>query len=63
MEGATMDFSLTLEQQQIRDAIAKLCAQFDDAYWLEKDRSGGFPHELHTALAQAGWLGIATPAE
>jgi acyl-CoA dehydrogenase len=58
-----MDFSLTLEQQQIRDAIAKLCAQFDDAYWLEKDRSGGFPHELHTALAQAGWLGIATPAE
>jgi acyl-CoA dehydrogenase len=58
-----MDFSLTLEQQQIRDAIAKLCARFDDAYWLEKDRSGEFPHELHAALAQAGWLGIATPAE
>jgi acyl-CoA dehydrogenase len=58
-----MDFSLTLEQQQIRDAIAKLCAQFDDAYWLEKDRSGAFPHELHAALAHAGWLGIAVPAE
>ena len=58
-----MDFSLTPEQQQIRDAIAKLCAQFDDAYWLEKDRSGEFPHELHSALAQAGWLGIAVPSD
>ena len=58
-----MDFSLSAEQQQIRDSIAKLCAQFDDAYWLEKDRSGDFPHELHGALAQAGWLGIAMPEE
>jgi acyl-CoA dehydrogenase len=58
-----MDFSLTQEQQQIRDSIRKLCAPFDDAYWLEKDRSGDFPHELHAALAQAGWLGIAMPEE
>ncbi len=58
-----MDFSLTQEQQQIADSIRKLCAPFDDAYWLEKDRSGDFPHELHAALAQAGWLGIAMPEE
>jgi acyl-CoA dehydrogenase len=58
-----MDFSLTQEQQQIRDSIRKLCAPFDDAYWLEKDRSGDFPHELHAALAEAGWLGIAMPEE
>jgi acyl-CoA dehydrogenase len=58
-----MDFSLTQEQQQIRDSIRKLCVPFDDAYWLEKDRSGDFPHELHAALAQAGWLGIAMPEE
>jgi acyl-CoA dehydrogenase len=51
-----MDFMLNQEQQQIRDEVLKLCAQFDDAYWLEKDRSGTFPHELHAALAQAGWL-------
>src|SRR5215813_2187645 len=61
--GPAMDFSLSPEQQQIRDSIAKLCAQFDDGYWLEKDRSGAFPHELHAALAQAGWLGIAMPEE
>ena len=58
-----MDFSLSAEQQQIKDSIVKLCAQFDDNYWLEKDRSGDFPHELHGALAQAGWLGIAMPEE
>src|SRR5215510_7884551 len=56
-----MDFSLSPEQQQIRDEVRKLCLQFDDAYWLEKDRSGEFPHELHAALATAGWLGIAMP--
>jgi acyl-CoA dehydrogenase len=56
-----MDFSLSLEQQQIRESIAKLCATFDDAYWLDKDRSGDFPHELYGALAGAGWLGIAMP--
>jgi acyl-CoA dehydrogenase len=58
-----MDFSFSAEQQQIRDAILKLCAQFDDDYWLAKDRSGDFPDELHGAVAQAGWLGIAMPPE
>ncbi len=58
-----MDFALSEEQQQIRDSILKLCARFDDAYWLGKDKSGDFPHELHAALAEAGWLGIAMPAE
>jgi acyl-CoA dehydrogenase len=58
-----MDFSLSPEQEQIRDEIRKLCAKFDDKYWLEKDRSGDFPHELHAALAAAGWLGIAMPED
>jgi acyl-CoA dehydrogenase len=58
-----MDFALNQEQEQIRDSILKLCARFDDAYWLDKDKSGEFPHELHAALAEAGWLGIAMPPE
>jgi len=56
-----MDFAFSAEQEQIREAIAKICARFDDEYWLEKDRSGGFPAELHEALARDGWLGIAMP--
>ena len=56
-----MNFAFTPEQDQIRDAIAKICARFDDAYWLKKDKEGGFPKELHQALAKDGWLGIAMP--
>src|SRR5262249_45848958 len=61
--AAAMDFSLSPEQQQIRESIFKLCSQFDDDYWLAKDRAGDFPHDFHRALAQAGWLGIAMPTE
>ena len=56
-----MDFALTDQQQSIRDAVAKICAGFDDAYWLKKDREGGFPHDFHKALADAGWLGVCVP--
>jgi len=56
-----MDFALTEEQEAIREAIAKICARFPDEYWLKKDREGGFPEELHQALARDGWLGIAMP--
>ncbi len=56
-----MDFSLGAEQEQIRDAITRVCAPFDADYWLRKDREGGFPEDFHRALAQAGWLGIAMP--
>jgi len=58
-----MDFAFTPEQDQIRDAIAKICTKFDDAYWLKKDKEGGFPKELHQALAKDGWLGVAMPEE
>jgi acyl-CoA dehydrogenase len=56
-----MDFSFTPDQEQIRDAIAKICARFPDDYWLARDREGGFPEDFHRALAEAGWLGIAMP--
>ena len=58
-----MDFAFTEEQDQIRAAIRKICARFDDAYWLKKDKAGGFPSELHQALARDGWLGVAMPEE
>jgi acyl-CoA dehydrogenase len=58
-----MDFAYDANQDSIRDAIEKICARFDDAYWLKKDRDGGFPHEFHRAMAEAGWLGICVPEE
>ncbi len=58
-----MDFALSQEQGAVRDAVARICARFGDDYWLEHDRNGGFPIELHQALAQDGWLGICMPEE
>ncbi len=58
-----MDFTLAPEQEQLRAAIAKLCARFPDEYWLARDRDGAFPDDFHRALAEAGWLGIAMPPE
>ncbi len=58
-----MNFLFTEEQGVIRAAVAKICAQFDDAYWLKKDREGGFPADFHAAFARDGWLGIAMPQE
>lgn len=56
-----MQFDFTPEQEQIRDAVQRVCAPFDADYWLRKDREGGFPDDFHRALADAGWLGIAMP--
>ncbi len=58
-----MDASLTPDQQAIRDSVLKLCARFDDAYWLRRDEDGVFPHELHRAMADGGWLGVAMPVD
>lgn len=58
-----MDFSLTADQLAVRAAIEKICAPFDDDFWLARDRDGRFPHEFHQALARDGWLGICMPEE
>ena len=50
-----------MSDSEIRDAIRAVMVPFDDAYWLDHDKSGTFPHELHAALARDGWLGIAAP--
>jgi acyl-CoA dehydrogenase len=58
-----MDFALTPEQDAIRESIAGICSRFGDDYWLKKDKDGGYPTELHQALAKDGWLGICIPEE
>jgi acyl-CoA dehydrogenase len=58
-----MDFSLTPDQQNIREAILKHCSRFTDEYWLERDREGVFPHDFFQSLVDSGWLGIAMPSE
>jgi len=56
-----VDFRLSDEQEGIREAVLKHCQQFSDEYWLERDRTGEFPHEFYQSLVASGWLGIAMP--
>jgi acyl-CoA dehydrogenase len=58
-----MDFSLSAEQEAIRDAVARICARFGDDYWLAKDRDGGFPDDFHRAFVEDGWLGVCIPQQ
>lgn len=58
-----MDFNLNDDQLAIREAIQKLCEDFDDDYWTEKDQKAEFPHEFHQAMARGGWLGITMPED
>ena len=53
----------TREQEAIKDSVDRICARFDDDYWLRKDREGGFPADFHRAFADAGYLGICIPTE
>ena len=60
-----MTVSLPLEDQwgDIRDAVAKLCEPFDNAYWNDLDAKSEYPHAFVDALTEAGWLGALIPEE
>ena len=58
-----MDFELSETQQAVEAAIEKICAPFDDDFWLARDGDARFPHEFHRAVAEGGWLGICIPEE
>ncbi|WP_058365029.1 acyl-CoA dehydrogenase family protein [Haloparvum sedimenti] len=55
--------NLTDQQQLVRDAIRDICADFDAAYWREKDAQGEYPQEFVDALADGGWFGALLPEE
>jgi acyl-CoA dehydrogenase len=61
--SAVMDFELNDTQRSIRDLAERVCAPFDDNYWMERDLSGEFPHDFHQAVAASGLLGVAMPED
>jgi len=58
-----MDFNLTVEQQQIRDEIRKVCKEFPDGYWREVDRNKAYPEAFVRKLSELGWLAALIPEE
>ena len=51
------------ELQDIRDAVAKLCATFPMDYWRELDRERRYPTDFVRALTEAGYLSCLIPEE
>ena len=51
------------DYSDIRDAVAKLCADFPGEYWRKLDREMAYPTEFVDALTQAGWLAALIPEE
>jgi alkylation response protein AidB-like acyl-CoA dehydrogenase len=57
------DPDLTESQRTVREAIGKVCSQFDDQYWAKAEADHRFPIEFQQAIARDGWLGICMPSE
>jgi acyl-CoA dehydrogenase len=51
------------DQRAICEGVRSVVTRFSDEYWLKHDESGDFPFEFHSAMAEAGWLGITMPVE
>ena len=58
-----MDFAPDSLHEEIRQAVRRLCADFPDEYWMERDERKEFSWEFYNAVAKAGWLGLTIPTE
>jgi alkylation response protein AidB-like acyl-CoA dehydrogenase len=47
----------------VRDAVARLCADFPGEYWRNKDREKQYPTEFVEALTEGGYLSVLIPEE
>lgn len=47
----------------VRDAVARLCADFPGEYWRDKDRQKQYPTEFVEALTEGGYLSVLIPEE
>ncbi|MCP4335108.1 MAG: acyl-CoA/acyl-ACP dehydrogenase [Gammaproteobacteria bacterium] len=48
---------------EVRDAVARLCKDFPDEYWRDKDRAKAYAGEFVQALTDGGYLAVLIPEE
>jgi acyl-CoA dehydrogenase len=51
------------DYSDIRDAVARLCAQYPGEYWRKLDREMAYPSAFVNALTEAGYLSVLIPEE
>lgn len=47
----------------IRDAVARLCAEFPDSYWRRLDADQSYPQDFVDALTRSGYLAALIPED
>jgi len=58
-----MELEYSDTQQEIRDAVRKLCGQFGMDFWRDCEEKGAYPEEFVQAMTEAGWLAALIPEE
>jgi alkylation response protein AidB-like acyl-CoA dehydrogenase len=58
-----MDFTETVEQQQLRQAVAALGRRYGHGYFVAKAKAGEHTTELWAEAGKLGYLGVSVPAE
>ena len=53
----------TLDHEDIRDGVRRLCQDFPGEYWRRCDREQAYPTAFVEALTEAGYLGALIPEE
>ncbi len=56
-------FSYPHQHPEIREAVAKLCADFGSKYWQSCDADRAYPSDFVQALTEAGYLSTLIPEE
>src|ERR1700740_8613 len=51
------------DHAEVREPVAKLCAQFPGEYWRKLDREMAYPSAFVDALTEAGYLSVLIPEE
>ena len=51
------------EIEHIRLAVRQLCAKYGEDYWLDMDRTSGYPSDFVAELTASGFLGVLIPTE
>ena len=58
-----MNFDLTPEQDQLRDAVRELGRKYGHSYFVSKAKAGEHTTELWHEAGRLGYLGVNIPTE
>ena len=63
LDAPGMNFDYSDTQNEIRDAVGRLCAEYGPAYWRGCDERGEYPEAFVQAMSDAGWLAALIPED